>query len=352
MIMHARMPATWATPTMKKKRILVLAPFFGTEGAWIDDFCNRPDLEFNKVPYINRPESWHKRGSVTPLAEWVGHFRYVYRAMKLQPDCVVTSFPQLALIAAMVLPFMGKPEVCLVAWNFNLGSVNNNLKGCLAGWLLRRVDRFIVHARSEIENYADWLAIPKEKFLFMPLQRGRVGEVEPSSIQRPYIVSMGSANRDYETLVEAVRGSGIKTVIISKQSVLTRLPDDPDLVKLSDLTQDECNSILGGSEMNVVPIRSTQTAAGQVTFITSMRMGIPTVATRCVGTVDYIDDGLTGLLVPPEDSGALRRAIFSLWQDAELKSRIGSAGRDYAEQHLSDEAAGRYLSQVLDQVLA
>lgn len=334
------------------KKILILAPFFGKEGAWIDDFCDRSDLEFWKAPYARRPASWHQRGPVTPLAEWLEHLDYVRLAMRWQPDCIVTSFPQLALVAALLLPLAGKPSTGLIAWNFNLGSLTNRWKGRLAGRLLRRVDRFIVHASSEISSYANWLGIEENKFRFVPLQRGMIAELAPSPIEGRYIVSMGSANRDYPTLVEAVLGTGIKTVIISKQYLIDRLPNHPGLVKLSGLTQEECDSILAGAEINVVPIRSTRTAAGQVTFITSMRMGVPTVATRCVGTVDYIQDGLTGLLVLPEDAESLRRAIASLWHDHDLKFRIGTAGRVYGEQFLSDEAAGRSLSQIIDEVHA
>lgn len=335
-----------------KKKILVLAPFFEDRGSWIDDFCDRLDLEFHKAAYPKRLLSWHSRGMVTPMTEWLGHFFYVHQAMKWKPDCIVTSFPQLALVAAAQLCFFRKPGPSLVAWNFNLGSLASSWKGYLSGRPLSRVDQFIVHARGEVGSYARWLGIAEDKFRFVPLQRGKIVEVSPSPIQRPYIVSMGSANRDYRVLVEAVIGTGIKTVIISKKEVIDQLPNHPGLVKLSGLSLEECNSILGGAELNVVPMKSTKTASGQVTFLTSMRMGIPSVVTRCVGSVDYINDGLTGLLVAPEQTEALRQAILALWQDVDLKSRIGLAGRLYAEQHFSDEAAGRYLSQTLDEVLA
>jgi glycosyltransferase involved in cell wall biosynthesis len=163
---------------------------------------------------------------------------------------------------------------------------------------------------------------------------------------------MGSANRDYLSLVKAIQGTGIKTVIISKQSMLDDLPAHPDLIKMSGLSMNECNSILSGAELNIVPIASTRTASGQITFINAMRMGIPTIATYCVGTVDYILDGKTGLLFPPGNDIALRTAIETLWRDDALRKRIGSAGRDYAEAHFSDEAAGRHLSRIIDEVLA
>jgi len=162
---------------------------------------------------------------------------------------------------------------------------------------------------------------------------------------------MGSANRDYRTLTDAVIGTGIKTVIIAKKELLDAIPDHKDLIKLHGLTLSECNNILGGALINVVPIADTETAAGQVTFTTSMRMGIATIASRCIGTVDYIRDGETGLLVPPGDSKKLARAICELWENGSLRSRIAAAGRAYADKYFSDEAAGEFLGQVIDEVL-
>jgi glycosyltransferase involved in cell wall biosynthesis len=119
-------------------------------------------------------------------------------------------------------------------------------------------------------------------------------------------------------------------------------------VKLHGLTEDECICILNGAELNVVPVRDGKTASGQVTLINSMRLGIPTIATRCVGTVDYISDGITGLLVPAGDVIALRDAVMSLLQNADLRSKISAAGRAKSEECFSDLAAAQSLSRIID----
>lgn len=333
------------------RRILVLSHFFGANLAWIDDFCLRDDLEFKKIRYENTPVPWHQRGRITPVSEWLQRFRYVFTALKEDADCVVACFPQMALPAAIGLRITGNTTARLVAWHFNLGALTPAWKGWVAGKLLARVDCFIVHATGEIDAYSRWLHLPKGKFRFIPLQRGKVETTGPGPIPQPYIVSMGSANRDYETLVSAVLGLGIKTVIISKRDVVDGLPDHPDLIKLHSLTMDECNSILREAAVNVVPISDSGTASGQVTFLTGMRLGVPTVCSRCVGTVDYFKEGETGLLVPPRDVGALRHAIRALLNDEDLRTKIARAGFVYAERHFSDEAAGENLAQVLSDLL-
>jgi glycosyltransferase involved in cell wall biosynthesis len=340
------------TERTKKRRILILSHFFGTNLAWIDDFCHREDLEFTKVPYLSTPVSWHQRGRITPVAEWLQRLKYVRRALKQDADCVIACFPQMALPAALLLRVTGNSTTRLVAWHFNLGSLTPSWKGWLAGRILARVDRFVVHASDEIRSYARWLRLPQERFRFIPFQRGRVEATGPSPIPKPYIVSMGSANRDYSTLTSAVLGAGIKTVIISKRDIVEKLPEHPDLIKLHSLTMDECNSILRDAAINVIPISDSGTASGQVTFLTGMRMGVPTVSSRCVGTVDYFQDGKTGLLVPPSNVDALRTAIRALWDDSDLRSRIAMAGYQHAERYFSDEAAGEYLAELLGEVLA
>jgi glycosyltransferase involved in cell wall biosynthesis len=82
----------------------------------------------------------------------------------------------------------------------------------------------------------------------------------------------------------------------------------------------------------------------------AMAWGRPVVATAVGGLTDAVEDGVTGLLVPPGDVAALRAAIERLLGDAELRARLGAAGRvqapDFATAadalvELYDEASRR-----------
>jgi glycosyltransferase involved in cell wall biosynthesis len=59
---------------------------------------------------------------------------------------------------------------------------------------------------------------------------------------------------------------------------------------------------------------------------------LPVVASRVHGLPDVVDDGRTGLLVPPGDVGELAGAIGRLADDAALRSSMGQAGRAFVSE--------------------
>lgn len=64
--------------------------------------------------------------------------------------------------------------------------------------------------------------------------------------------------------------------------------------------------------------------------------GVPVVGYAATGTVDAVVDGVTGLLVPVGDHGALAVAVVRLLDDADLRHRMGAAGRTFVSDHFAD----------------
>ena len=62
-------------------------------------------------------------------------------------------------------------------------------------------------------------------------------------------------------------------------------------------------------------------------IIEAMAQGLPVVATRGGGVAEIVDDGETGVLVPPRDAGAMAEAISILLSDPARAKRMGEAGR-------------------------
>jgi sugar transferase (PEP-CTERM/EpsH1 system associated) len=74
-------------------------------------------------------------------------------------------------------------------------------------------------------------------------------------------------------------------------------------------------------------------------ILEAMAAGKPVVATRVGGNPEAVEDGVTGLLVPPSDPEALGRAILALARDPARARQMGREGRRRVEEKFSLVAA-------------
>lgn len=68
------------------------------------------------------------------------------------------------------------------------------------------------------------------------------------------------------------------------------------------------------------------------TILESMAAGKPVIATAVGGNPEAVDDGKTGMLVPPRDPEALARAILELLRNPERARALGRAARERVER--------------------
>jgi glycosyltransferase involved in cell wall biosynthesis len=78
-----------------------------------------------------------------------------------------------------------------------------------------------------------------------------------------------------------------------------------------------------------------------MSVLEAMAAGVPVVATAVGGVPELVSDAETGILVPPRDPAALARALGALAADADLRERMGEAGRRRAEGEFSLAACQR-----------
>ena len=72
-------------------------------------------------------------------------------------------------------------------------------------------------------------------------------------------------------------------------------------------------------------------------------MGRAVVATRVGGIPEVVEDGTTGLLVPPREAEALAGKVAGLLGDAGLRERLGARARERVERDYSLDAMGERL---------
>jgi glycosyltransferase involved in cell wall biosynthesis len=109
------------------------------------------------------------------------------------------------------------------------------------------------------------------------------------------------------------------------------------------------DDVLGEFDVFALP---SWTEGLPLVVLEAMAHGRPVVATPVGGTPEVVVDGETGLLVPPRDPQALAAALRRLLDDADLRRRLGEAGRARAVERFNADAMTRRMLELYDEVAA
>jgi glycosyltransferase involved in cell wall biosynthesis len=82
-----------------------------------------------------------------------------------------------------------------------------------------------------------------------------------------------------------------------------------------------------------------------------MAAGLPAIVSRVGGNAELVEDGLTGLLVPPEDSSALSAAFLRLLRDPALARRLAQSGHEFAVRNFSFERLVHEVDRLYSELL-
>ena len=90
--------------------------------------------------------------------------------------------------------------------------------------------------------------------------------------------------------------------------------------------------LLGALDVFVLP---SLREALPIAVLEAMAMRVPVIATPVGGVPEVVQDGATGLLVPPGDAAALREALARLLADPALAARLAAAGQARVQAEFS-----------------
>jgi glycosyltransferase involved in cell wall biosynthesis len=234
------------------------------------------------------------------------------------------------------------------------------LKGrfTLDRWVGRFVGHYIAVSQAITRHLIEEKGLPEKKVLMIrngiDLARFNPAHLAPPGIRR----SIGIENGDPLLLVvgrlEPQKGH---TVLLDAFPLVRQEFPQARLVcigegQLRDELENKARSLrLEGAVLFLGYQRNVPDwlAAADATVLPSFYEGLPISAMECLaagkpivatsvdGTPEVVVDEKTGLTVPPGNAGLLAAAICRLLRDPELRRRLGTAGRRWAEEHFSIE---------------
>lgn len=231
-----------------------------------------------------------------------------------------------------LIPFGRRPTVMMdCLWYVDANPAVQALKRLHKRLSAMSVDRFLVWARHEVRDYAEEFGIPESKFAYVPFHI-TLEDYAFDIRDDGYVFAGGNGDRDYKVLVEAVRGTDIPVFIATTDRSLLAGMDIPPNVTVKGVSHEEFRECMAACTIAVVPMRGGLLhSGGQQTFLNSMFLGKPTVVVGARVADGYIEDGVNGRVVDYGDVQGLRETLRELWDSEQLRTRLGQAGRDFAD---------------------
>ncbi len=225
----------------------------------------------------------------------------------------------------------------------------------------RRLDRIITGSQNSAASIQRAVGLPAERIAaihdgvdteaFRPHE-----EVEKVPNSLLFVGNSGDRNKGARYLLEALHLVGdeldLHLTMVDRpnaqmaQQMVERLGLQGRFTLTGRVSQEELIRLYCRSQILVSP--SLYEGFG-LPAAEAMACGLPVVATTAGAFPEVIEDGVSGVLVPPGDARALAGAIRRLMADAALRERLGSAARKRIEETFSwRETARRTLALYQD----
>jgi glycosyltransferase involved in cell wall biosynthesis len=157
------------------------------------------------------------------------------------------------------------------------------------------------------------------------------------------VVAAGTSNRDYRSLVEAVRFLDVDVEIAADSPwfpVKVDIEDAPLPARINcrsagDYTR--LRRLYDKARVVVVPLREAPYASGYAVILEAMSMARPVVTSRITGHSDFVVDGDNGFYVRPGDAEGIRARVAELTERPGLAREVGLRARSVAVEQYSIE---------------
>lgn len=202
--------------------------------------------------------------------------------------------------------------------------------------MIRLIDgphvRYGVLSSDEVRTFPQTWGVDPDRVVFTPFPA--TIEADTPTRVGDYLFAGGNSLRDYDLLERALTPDGPPTRVAATWSPSRPLPH----VQAGPVPHEEFVDLLAGCRAAVVPLRETVRSAGQQSYLNAMLLGKPVIVTEAPGVRDYIEHGVTGIVVP-RDAGALRAAIDDVMdpERTEYYAQIGERARQWVLENATGD---------------
>ena len=217
------------------------------------------------------------------------------------------------------------------------------------------INGLIYHTSSQIDYYDKYFPWLADRARFIPfgtdLDFFQADDVEAHDEGVPYFTCIGSAKRDWDTLVEAYRGlvTDVRLKIIGH--IDPKYADVPGVEMIPHVPVKVMKSYIKGALFCALPLESFNYSYGQMTLMQQMAMGKCVVAAKAPSLVDYAQDGDSVLFYEPKDIEDCRKRLFTAIEEPQVREAVANRAPLYLAQNRNEEIMAAGIEDFFDEVL-
>lgn len=300
-------------------------------GKWVEERAQAMGLR--TVPMeVSRQQDWH---DFPAMRRFLRENKTDVLHVHWSTDIIVPGFaalrehvPVRVLSRHMPYPFKNRVGTWLYSQLLfsRIVTVSRSVRETLVGCGVSPDKVEVIYHGTDVEVFArtEYPQAEARRRLGIPdghLGVGIVGRIAPEKGHK-FLLDAALALGDRYPLRFVVIGNG------PDEAALRQSAQDMGLAGKVIFTgfMDDVNNAMHGLDMVVVP--STWDEPCSAVVQQAMALSKPVIGTQVGGTPEMVQEGLTGLLVPPSNAAALADAIAALAGDAFGRRRMGEAGRE------------------------
>ena len=196
------------------------------------------------------------------------------------------------------------------------------------------VKRYLVRSEKYRPGRIQVLYNAVDLELFDPVHRrsdsrpliGSVGRLHPSKGYDTLLSSMPDVLKAFPAARLMIAGGGKERGRL--EEICSQLDISDKVIFLGRRTPAEVRGFL--KQINLFALASNWEGFG-LAVVEAMASGLPVVTTQVGGLTEIVEDGRTGFLVPPGESGLLAEKIILLLKNPSLSLQMGREGRKRVE---------------------
>lgn len=218
----------------------------------------------------------------------------------------------------------------------------------------KSIDKILYHTSSQIKYYKQFFPWVVNKSVFLKfgtdLEFFDFNKLKDKP-KKDYIICVGYAKRDWDTLVRAYSESNIKLKLklvghIDEKYYKIDGVEQIDFIPINELINEIYNS-----KFSVLPLESFNYSYGQMTLMQQMALGKCVVAARVPSLIDYVINNETAIFYSPGDVEDLKSKLCDLVGRSSYVDKVGKRARKYLEKECNEQIMAKEIERIFLEVI-